>query len=913
MIPGRGRDVKTSCYQPNLHQSGDTTPSLRVSSEGKYYCDVCRVGGPDLVALAAGIRGISDEEVAEELCHQFVHPVVPASAVLDARSRLASTNAGTDAARFLVETRRITPEVMDEYLLGLDETGRVTIPVMGPYGLVRDLRRWDALRQDMARPKFLPYADGYGASGDFWPSTPTGSDVVLVEGEPDVLVGRSLGWAVYTVMGGAGAFTRADFSWAAGRSVTVVPDTDKAGKDALKTILRELASARVARVRVLAVPEPHKDLGDWVRTEGSAPALAAILSLPWGVPGALPQTRKVIPLVDVSRAAVIGSEITFDGQVAAVHDQAYAIPCKYRVECRGDRGDLCNSCPNELQRLRGTYELAAEDPAFIACVDAKDSQVNKALQISAGLPSTCETIITRLTYTNALRISLIPRASGGSTTTEHVLRGALFIGNHISPGAVARCTGYTCPDPRTQKTVTIITKATGALRAHEDFEMPDSTKKGLDRIWRRRVDPYRMVRWESSILAKHFSRIVHRETLHDWMVLLWHSILELPVAGGREPGWLDILVVGDARTGKGRTVQGCLDAYGCGEVLSGKRCTVPGLIGGTIRHKGGFDVTAGAWTLHDGLLTVIDESTHPSVFRETTRARSEGVAEFTQAGVTQRTTARVRKGWLCNPPPGKSLAGYRYGAEVMRDLVAAEEDVARWDCAIGIISDVPVAEIVQASDPVRTPCPIPRDLWSAKVRWAWSRRMEHVRWSEAARLELSQRAGGLVGDYETSSVGLIQKGNTHAKLRRVAAAVAAATWSTSDGVHLIIGDAHVRAADRFLRDALDGPGLRLGEMVALRRQSGVLGNARVILQPIRLSGTLARPLARRILSQESTSRRGWEALVPPAAGPASEVVDTWIREQALHDDGSKLSVTRAFADLLHGAINGDNSTSTPMM
>ena len=87
--------------------------------------------------------------------------------------------------------------------------------------------------------------------------------VFIVEGEKDVETLRAHGFTATTNSGGASAKWLASYTAAlVGRDVIIIPDNDLPGRRRAATIAR-LLYGHAARLRILTVPQPAKDVTDW--------------------------------------------------------------------------------------------------------------------------------------------------------------------------------------------------------------------------------------------------------------------------------------------------------------------------------------------------------------------------------------------------------------------------------------------------------------------------------------------------------------------------------------------------------------------------------------------------------------------------------------------------------------------------
>jgi hypothetical protein len=851
------------------------------------------MGGWGTANLASEFSGKPFDQTVYAMCHEFVHKIVPSQVVQEHHLRLL--NDGTILG-MLEQTRGIDRATAIQWKLGLDESSRITVPIEGPFGFYSDMRRWDALRIT-GGVKNLPYEKGYsaGSRAQWWPLPFTGkNDVMICEGEPDTLRAITAGYSAVTAIGGATAFLTTEWSWASDKSITICPHRDAAGLTALGTIRDAIRKAGVSRWREVVPEAPYKDLTDWIMGVGETRVKNIIEASPW-CSAEEPQEVAKVSLEDLTSAKLARVEVIFDAQISSVSSQPYLVPKEFRIQCNGSAGDLCWSCPNAAQHHHGKYEVKCTDDAYLNVIGAQANTIPEMLRMHAGIPPVCEFPVEIVNRQGSLPVTLIPADTRYGKDVTYVTRGAVFSGHHIQPGSTARFRGYTREHPRDQQSITILSSVLTALKPHEGFIMPEPIGEDLIAVYANR-DPFEMLMWNAMIIARYHTKVVGRDLMHVAMDTVFHSILEFPYGGLVSPGFLDLLVFGSSSTGKGQCAEGMIHLYELGEFISGKRCTVPGLIGGTIRHNKGMDVAPGAWPLRNGDLAVMDEATKPEVFSQLTRARRDGLAEFTQAGISQRLPALVRKIWLQNPPEGTTFNDYRYGAEIIRVLGGTEEDTARWDLALAVESDVSEQDIINASEPIKNDPPMSREAFQAKVRWAWSRKIGNIIWTTGARKAVLSETPKLVAKFETSNIGLVQKGNTHHKLRKLSAAIAACVYSTTDHINLTIDAPHVHAAAKLMDVCLSSESLALHKAAAVYKQSNVVGDENALLAPLKKLGWKGRSLRNKILAQGTASRRTWEAFFGGAEGP--QVVDLWLREGGLKESGRDLHLTRAFADVL---------------
>jgi hypothetical protein len=275
-------------------------------------------------------------------------------------------------------------------------------------------------------------------------------------------------------------------------------------------------------------------------------------------------------------------------------------------------------------------------------------------------------------------------------------------------------------------------------------------------------------------------------------------------------GWLEVLILGDTRTGKGFVTENLAVHYRAGEVVSGENVSVAGLIGG-VQHLGDkWTLVWGKLPLADRRLIVLDEASSLSYtdISKLSRIRSEGVAEITKI-VSEKTTARTRLIWLANPRPKqnditRTLADYNYGIESVPELVGATEDIARFDFVLNVgHNDVP-SDIINSSHMEQGTLKYTSELCHKLVMWVWSRKPEQVIFEKGV-VEYTMQLSREIASQFTSKIPLIQIEDVRFKIARIGAATAGRVFSTYDGEMLVVKKEHVKYAYDYLVEIYSKP------------------------------------------------------------------------------------------------------------
>src|SRR5690606_10997782 len=210
-------------------------------------------------------------------------------------------------------------------------------------------------------------------------------------------------------------------------------------------------------------------------------------------------------------------------------------------------------------------------------------------------------------------------------------------------------------------------------------------------------------------------------------------------------------------------------------------------------------------------LVVIDEasSIDNTGFPKLSRVRSEGVAEITKI-VRESTAAKARLLWLANPVSGRPIMSYSSGVHAIKELIGANEDISRFDFCMTVAADEVDARIINEVKGVEDTSDVNRYSQSSMrslVLWAWSRTRDQVQFTPRAVREVIDQAIQFGKQY-TSSIPLVQTENIRIKIAKVAAAVAARTFSCDEaGESLIVHREHVQAACQFMRQLYAKPSM----------------------------------------------------------------------------------------------------------
>jgi hypothetical protein len=200
-------------------------------------------------------------------------------------------------------------------------------------------------------------------------------------------------------------------------------------------------------------------------------------------------------------------------------------------------------------------------------------------------------------------------------------------------------------------------------------------------------------------------------------------------------------------------------------------------------------------------LVILDEVSgmqDKNIIEQMSAVRSSGKAQVSKI-VSQETFARTRTIWISNPVDGRPIQATNNGAiDAIQKLITNPEDIARFDLAIVAAQLDVESSVINSASPPRAPHLATRELSSALVTWAWSRRPDQIHWGKGVERHVLTRAEE-VGARYIADPPLVQPENIRIKLARLSVAVAARLFShdgTGEGV--VVLREHVDAAVALL-------------------------------------------------------------------------------------------------------------------
>lgn len=791
-----------------LHEDTKRSASLNVLA-GVWHCQAGCGGGGVLDLIRARSQWIepgvaSSNGRASHRGGEEPKEIITMGKIEGWHSYLMSDEPSLDD---LVTSRGIHTKTIVERKIGFDQSrGVYTIPIFSPEGEIWNVRRYN-LHPTGERRKIWSVKDMRVT--ELYPMDQLESDTIIIcEGEWDSLITIQNGYACITRTTGANKWNPAWNEHFKGKLVYVCHDCDDEGVTANRRVARSLAP--IADVRTIKLPFPIKpkhgeDLTDyWQQYDRSDFERLLAAAEPWQSKDE--SDPDVITVLDSYDSQKVGKTVKLQVTIKGKKEPGYSIPKTAALSCTMDRGPICKICPLNSANGETKYDISPDSHAVLGLIDATAQQVGTAIAGDYGVPGAkCSKLQIEVEEHQAVEIlharPSIDHADGTQTRDYKNIR-ITSVGRHdTEANNTVIATGALYPSPRDQRNEFLAWDVTRQETSVDRFEVTEEATRLMKRFQTRKGQrPLKKLGLINRDLASHVTRIVGRPEMHALMDLTFHGVLSFKFGDQViHRGWLESLIVGDTRTGKSEAAERLVRHFGAGEIVGGEAATLAGLVGG-LQQMGGKEwaVTWGVIPLNDRRIVVIDELSglHPEEIAKMSDVRASGMARLTK--IQQEVTfARTRLLWMGNPRGGGGMEQYTYGVDAIPPLIGNPEDIARFDLAMAVATgDVPPVEYNKRMDVGELS--YTAEACHTLLMWVWTRKSEQVVWAKGAEEAVYKSAMDLGSRY-VEYPPLVQAANARIKIARVAAALAARTFSTDPTCEkIVITKEHVEDAVVFM-------------------------------------------------------------------------------------------------------------------
>ena len=380
----------------------------------------------------------------------------------------------------------------------------------------------------------------------------------------------------------------------------------------------------------------------------------------------------------------------------------------------------------------------------------------------------------------------------------------LYFGHGLKLNASYELVGYVHPHPRTMQATFLVEEATPVSSTLNNFVLSTQELDALS-VFQPQQDqtPLEKINEIHSCFVDDFLFIFGREDLIMGVDLVYHSVRRMNLQKRLVKGWLDVLVIGDTRQGKTETIKQLMGYYDLGTVASGESSSRTGLMY-NIQMVQGQDawIQYGLLCRANGMLVAVDEvhGMKPEDFKEFTRVRSEGIVNVTRYAWGS-ALAETRLISISNPREGMSMESYGFPVMAIPDLniFKSKEDISRFDYAIGVMAGEIDDEVLHTdvNDIKTSDNPYTKTLCRNLILWIWTRKPEEIIVDREVEKYILKRSVEFCADW-VADIPLVESADMRLKIARIAAAIAGRTYSTEDGIHLVIQECHVDGAIDFL-------------------------------------------------------------------------------------------------------------------
>jgi DNA replicative helicase MCM subunit Mcm2 (Cdc46/Mcm family) len=376
-------------------------------------------------------------------------------------------------------------------------------------------------------------------------------------------------------------------------------------------------------------------------------------------------------------------------------------------------------------------------------------------------------------------------------------RRVYLVGVKVPPSKKQNVEGVVTVDPSTRDICVLADRITPLETQVAGFTVTDED----------RVEWPKWFNSDMDITAQIAPDMVGREIVQQAYLLVLHSVPEIPDVYGRIiRGCLRALCFGDTKTYKSDSAKDLtINHYGLGGFIVAESASRTGITY-TIDNENKA-IIWGELPNNDLGLVVID-GLHTMFAEELKELREalENQRVVVRRSVSGEALSRTRVIGIFNP--AKPMSQYLYSCMAVKDNPAFYDppDITRWDLFLPFSDDDVLKEKIATRRPrIR---PIPDKVFKRHIYWAWSRKPEHVQYTEDARKLIVEKSTEYMQKLTLSSLPIVHNGIRDV-LCRLSVAAATLDHSTDDTNTLIIVDRqHVEKVIDFYEDMLDKLGLK---------------------------------------------------------------------------------------------------------
>ena len=825
--PNGSGEVAVCCPFPHSTPDGsaylETVPSAHVNvKEGVFHCKVCGKGLSEANFIKT-IEGIGYKDAKKLIKNLEGHS--------DDNWNIAVENLKSSPPTLnKLKELGLTDEVINSLQIGYEGVG-FSFPVL-MYDTLVDVRTYNPQGKPKVKSRTGASA-GYILPFDLWRADdrPT----LLNAGEKDMALARSLGYNAITFTGGESCVPKLFKKSFEGKVVYVCYDNDDAGKNGARAVAKWLidcgATPYVVTGHFDTCVEKGGDFHDFIMKYSKTKAdFDKILSEtePFTYEEYVTESERQVPLVtllDATQGQNRNKYVSSMVQVSAVFDVQFGIPDLVEFL----KFNVVNADKDVMQH--GEIREWVLEPSNLQDIlllmdsNLKEEQVNANLRRLCSIPAKEEGVaMSKQSYTTVFKAVVTDLIESEVVANDYTPMEitCYTVGNKLKSGGKYKITYKAVPHPlQQQEIILLVSEIEDASDSVSKFQINDSTIASLKLFQSKEGESVDSRLKRTFLSTKNYVGTFADKNITQATDLFYHTPLEFDFAKRRMRGYLDVMIVGETRTGKSATAEALLRLYRLGTFTSLKTSTTAGLIGGSNKVGGGWKTTIGVIPRNHMGAVILEEfsGAKPDFVKSMTDIRSSNQVRLARVNGELKVPAMVRMLTLSNQRSMKDgqtkpLFSYPNGIDVLLELVGASEDIARYDFFLLVGEPDEYINPFEFDDLGE---PYSEQAYKDRVRWVWSRRPEQILFKDGADKYIWNEAQKL-NEAFNCHIKLFGS-EADKKLARVAVACAGCCASTDETFeNIVVTKAHVDWAVTFLNSLYDNELFRLKEFVDEQRR-----------------------------------------------------------------------------------------------
>lgn len=818
-------EVAVCCPFPHHTESGlaymENNPSAHVNTEsGLFHCKVCGEKGNEI-------------QMIQKLLDCNINTAKKLQRAFDSDEDIYEWNKEnlTEQTKNRVIKLGISEEVLNELNIKTPQFSEdnIAFPVF-MFGHLLDIRTYNPGGDPKIKSR-VGCPTGLIIPFDDWIDTPATRMTILCAGEKDMAVARSQGLNAITLTGGENTLP-SQLTYFKDRHVAICYDNDDAGRlgafKLAKTILNYTPYIKVI-TKFHEGMENKEDITDYFvkYNHTKQDLINCIEATEWFTPEDVKEEEQrhypIVDLLTASQPEYLNKTVRSNVQIEAISEATFSCPSRLTAE-KFKATESGTMIEGDIREWELTEETCKDILKMIDNNLKEDSLRTVYKDLMNIMRNEKYVKIDELERVTVFKCFLTDMYETNDTTqnTQPMEYMAYSINNKLESGQKYMITHKIIPNTnKGQQLVMVILDAEQANDSVSNFELTEEVKQSLDTI---RNIPGNLNE-KIDTLTEKVKGLLGYDGINPLIQAIdfaYNTPLQFNFGNFKNVrAYLDTIIVGESRTGKSSTATALRKLYGLGTFtsLAGNSATIPGLVGGSNKTSSGYQTKAGIIPQNHKGLVIFEEfgKANNSVITELTDIRSSNEVRITRLAGSITLPAMVRMISLTNPKNKdgniKAIASYPNGIEVLKDLVEAAEDIARYDL-IAILPDRGNAQI----DPFWKPEePLEQKVYKDRIRWIWSRTADQIIISDELQKGIIETANALNQMYD----GHIKIFGTEAwkKLTRLAIAIAGYVCSTDETYeNIVVQNEHVIYAFEYLISLYDNPTFKLKEFINYEKQ-----------------------------------------------------------------------------------------------